>query len=211
YLEDDGQELTHLSFSSNGEMLVYVRGGDHGSNRPGDAPPNPAGSPIQPKMQVWSVPVAGGQPALLGDGDDPVIAPDSNRVAFVRQPGVGGAPRSPLVQAPLPWAILIARPDATERDLRATPTAITAVTSGNAPVDPILRNPGGLGLWWAADDHLVFLSYRDGWPHLYSLRHPAEGGRPTLLTPGSFMVEQVRVTPDRRFVIFNATAGPHRG
>src|SRR5439155_24060437 len=84
YLEDDGQELTHLSFSSNGEMLVYVRGGDHGSNRPGDAPPNPAGSPTQPKMQVWSVPVAGGQPTLLGEGDDPAIAPDNHLVAFVR-------------------------------------------------------------------------------------------------------------------------------
>ena len=294
YLEDDGQELTNLSFSSDGETLVYVRGGDHGSNRPGEAP-NPAGSPIQPKMQVWSVPAAGGEPTLLGEGDDPVIAPDSNRVAFVRdrriwisridgsrpaeqaffargtsqsptwspdgrtlafvsnrgdhsfiglftpehpiryvapstsrdssptwspdgrriafvrQPGVGGAPRSPLVQAPLPWAILIAQPDAADRDLRATPTAITAVTSGKAPVDPILRNPGGLGLWWAADDHLVFLSYRDGWPHLYSLHHPTEGGRPTLLTPGSFMVEQVTLTPDRRFVIYNANTGSERG
>ena len=141
----------------------------------------------------------------------PAWSPDGRQIAFVRQPGVGGAPRSPLVQAPSPWAILIAQPDATDRDLHATPDAITAVTSGNAPVDPILRNPGGLGLWWAADDRLVFLSYRDGWPHLYSMHHPTEGGRPTLLTPGSFMVEQVTLTPDRRFVIYNANAGPDRG
>ena len=82
YTEDDGQELTNLSFSSDGTMLVFVRGGDHGSGR-GDAP-NPAASPIQPKVQTWSVPVAGGAPRLLGDGDDPVIAPDGTRVAFVR-------------------------------------------------------------------------------------------------------------------------------
>ena len=58
---------------------------------------------------------------------------------------------------------------------------------------------------WAADDTLVFLSYRDGWPHLYSIHHPTEGGRPMLLTPGPFMVEQVTLTPDR-FV----NKGPHR-
>ena len=34
YTEDDGQELTHLSFSRDGKMVIYVRGGDHGSNRP---------------------------------------------------------------------------------------------------------------------------------------------------------------------------------
>src|SRR5678816_34196 len=43
YKDDDGQELTHLAFSSDGKMIVYVRGGDHGSGRPGDdGPPNPA-------------------------------------------------------------------------------------------------------------------------------------------------------------------------
>src|SRR5262249_46440533 len=74
------------------------------------------------------------------------------------------------------------------------------------PVDPILQNPGGIGFRWAADDALVFLLYRDGFPHLYSVR-PGAGARPTLLTPGSFMVEQVTLTPDRRFVVYNANTG----
>src|SRR5262249_2160430 len=38
--DDDGQELTQLAFSHDGRTIVYVRGGDHGSNRGGD-PPNP--------------------------------------------------------------------------------------------------------------------------------------------------------------------------
>src|SRR5260221_4362685 len=33
YTEDDGQELTQLAFSRDGKMIVFVRGGDHGSNR----------------------------------------------------------------------------------------------------------------------------------------------------------------------------------
>src|SRR5713226_4796731 len=57
--EDDGQELTHLTFSSDGKTIVYVRGGDHGSNRASD-PPNPSGSPTQPRVQIWSVAAAGG-------------------------------------------------------------------------------------------------------------------------------------------------------
>ena len=48
YTEDDGQELTQLSFSRDGRTIVYVRGGDHGG-RPSDVAPNPAGDPVQPK------------------------------------------------------------------------------------------------------------------------------------------------------------------
>jgi dipeptidyl aminopeptidase/acylaminoacyl peptidase len=56
-----------------------------------------------------------------------------------------------------------------------------------------------------AGDRVAFLSYEDGWPHLYSV--PLSGGNATLLTPGDFMVEFVASTPDRRSLIYNANTG----
>jgi dipeptidyl aminopeptidase/acylaminoacyl peptidase len=296
YREDDGQELTQLSFSSDGTAIVYVRGGDHGSNRQAEAPPNPAGSAVQPRIQIWSIRAAGGAPRFIGDGDDPAVAPggdrvafvrnrqiwfapldgseepkqafyargtsespawspdgrtlafvsnrndhsfiglftagqpirfiapstsrdslpawspDGTRIAFLRQPGAGGAPRPPLARPePPPWSILVANVEAASRDSPGDLPVVTAVASGQTPVDPILQNPGGIGFRWAADDSLVYLSYRDGFPHLYSIQHPGTNSKPTLLTPGSFMVEQFTLTPDRRFVIYNANTGPEPG
>jgi dipeptidyl aminopeptidase/acylaminoacyl peptidase len=296
YQEDDGQELTDLSFSNDGRTIMYVRGGDHGSTRPGDGgSPNPAANPAQPRIQVWSVPAAGGAPTMVADGDDPAIAPDGRRVAFtrdrrvfiapiegagrqlepafyargasaapswspdgrtlafvsnrgdhsfiglftagrpiryvapstsrdsapvwsldgrriafLRQPGIGGTPRSPLVQPPAPWAIMVADVGPSEHGPAENPSADEVWTSGD-PVDKILQNPGGIGLRWAADDTLVFLSYRDGWPHLYALRTSKQPKRPLLLTPGAFMVEHSTLSPDGRFVIYTANTGADRG
>jgi dipeptidyl aminopeptidase/acylaminoacyl peptidase len=93
YKNDDGQELTHLAFSKDGKSIVYVRGGDHGSGRPGDdGPPDPAQLPVQPKIQIWSVPVAGGEAKVLADGDDFAIAPDSGRVAFAKDKRIWTVP-----------------------------------------------------------------------------------------------------------------------
>jgi dipeptidyl aminopeptidase/acylaminoacyl peptidase len=83
YTSDDGQELTNVHVSADGKYVVYVRGGDHDSNWPPPFPPDPAKSPVQPQMEVWSVAIAGGNPVSLGGGDAPAISPDSKRVAFI--------------------------------------------------------------------------------------------------------------------------------
>ena len=286
YTADDGQELTSLAFTPDGKTIVYVRGGDHGSNWPaeGNLMPDPASSPIQPKVQIFSVAVAGGAPKLVADGDEPVVSPSGDRVAFVkdrriwvapidgskpaeqaffargtsespvwspdgkklafvsnrddhsfigiftsaeepiryvapstsrdsdalwspdgrsilfmRQPGRGGVPKSPLAQLPSPWSLWVGNADALG--------AKQAWKSGTASVDSIPRTAGGINLHWAADDTIVYLSYHDGWPHLYSIQHPLQGGTPKLLTPGAFMVEYVSLSPDRRQIVYNANTG----
>ncbi|MDE3156605.1 MAG: S9 family peptidase [Acidobacteriota bacterium] len=86
YTKDDGQELTNLAFTGDGQYLVYVRGGDHDSNWPaaGNLMPDPDHNPVQPLMEVWAVPTAGGHPTLIGEGDEPAIAPHSHRLVFLR-------------------------------------------------------------------------------------------------------------------------------
>ncbi len=83
---DDGQELTSLQFAADGSRLVYARGGDHGSNFPAafNLEPNPTSSPIEPKIEIWSVSLEGGPPIKLAEGDDPVVSPAGQRVVFAR-------------------------------------------------------------------------------------------------------------------------------
>jgi len=284
YKDDDGQELTNVAFSADGRFVVYVRGGDHGANWAGEGGlvPNPTSSPVQPKMQIWSVAIDGGAPVLLADGDEPVPnptdnriafvkgreiwvvpveggkpaqrmffargdsgspawspdgkslafvsgrgtfgyiavytaddqpirymdpttsldsvprwSPDGSRIAFVRRPGRGGAARPPLEQYPSPWAIWVAE--------AATGSAKPVWQSPDTQWGSYPRTEGGANLHWGAGDRLVFLAELDGWPHVYSV--PVSGGTPLLLTPGAFMVEYVRMTPDRRAVIYNANTG----
>jgi dipeptidyl aminopeptidase/acylaminoacyl peptidase len=281
YPMDDGQELTSVSLSSDGNWVVYVRGGEHSANW-NDVPPNPASLPLAPKVQIWSVPFAGGEPKLLADGDEPAISPrsdvvafvaggqlsvvkidgsapakkmfyakgsieeaqwspdgsrlaftsnrgdhafigvfsndttpltwiapstsqdfsprwspDGARLAFIRVPGDGGAPAPILEPRPEPWSIWTADAGTGQgREVWKAP----ATLRGSPP-----STEGGTNLHWAAAGRIVFLSYADGWPHLYSL--PEAGGRPLLLTPGEYMAEYIRLSPDGRFLVFAGNAG----
>jgi dipeptidyl aminopeptidase/acylaminoacyl peptidase len=76
YQEDDGQEITQLTFSPDGTRLVFVRGGDHDANWPaeGNLSPNPNSSPEQPVTAIWALPLGGGAPVKIDEGDQPVIS-----------------------------------------------------------------------------------------------------------------------------------------
>lgn len=285
YTTDDGQEITSLSISDDGKWVVFVRGGDHGGNWGDDIPVNATFSPIPPKVQVWSVPFAGGTAKALAEADEPSISPksdsvvfikggqawiapldassaakslfisqgntgsiawspdgsdiafvsyrgdhsmvgvysmlstsikwiapsfkrdgeprwstDGKQIVFIRNAGGGGAPDSLLARRHQPWSIFtadVATGKATE--LWKAPQTL----EGSAP-----PTHGGYNLHWAAKNRIVFLSYMDGWPHLYSIS--ANGGAPLLLTPGNFMAEYITVSPDGEWIFFAGNTGPDK-
>ena len=282
YTMDEGQEITSLQLSRDGRWVVFVRGGDFGSNWEDAAPVNVLNRATPPRVQILAVPFGGGEPRIVGEGEEPAVAPTSDRVAFtrersiwiapidasapakraisgrgdygspewspdgsklafvssrgdhafigvyvndsmpmqwiapttnrdgsprwspdgarlvfVRRPGAGGQPDSMLVQRHQPWALWIA--DATTgegRQLWVSPTTLR----GSVP-----STHGGVNLHWGAGDRIAFLSYMDGWPHLYSIS--AQGGAPLLLTPGKYMAEYISMSQDGRYLAFAGNAG----
>jgi dipeptidyl aminopeptidase/acylaminoacyl peptidase len=283
---DDGQEITSLSITRDGGRVVFVRGGDHGSNWDGSVGINPGFDIVAPKVQIMSVPFMGGETKILAEGDYPVVHPDGKTVAFikagqvftvptdgasqakalfyargnsgslqwspngrqllfisnrtdhsiigiftegaqsikwinpsyyrdvsprwspdgesivfVRTPGQGGAPDSMLVRKHNPWALYTANVQTGQINLLWQ--SPTSTLRGSVP-----NTHGGYNLHWAAENRIVFLSYLDGWPHLYTV--PSEGGTPLLLTPGNFMCEHIKITADKKSLLFSANTGKEK-
>jgi dipeptidyl aminopeptidase/acylaminoacyl peptidase len=84
YTQDDGQELTQLTFSPDGKHLLYVRGGDHDANWPaeGDLAPDPDSSGTQPIVTIWSASLSGAAPVKIAEGDQPTLTNDG-RIAYI--------------------------------------------------------------------------------------------------------------------------------
>jgi len=127
----------------------------------------------------------------------PRWSPDGKQIAFIRMPGTGGAPDSLLAQKHQPWAIWTA--DVTSGEGRLLWKA-PATLPGSIPT-----TDGSTNLNWPVAGRITFLSYHDGWPHLYSIA--PGGGTPLLLTPGNFMVEHIEPTPDGKWLVFSANTG----
>lgn len=283
YDMDDGQELSSVSLSPDGNWLVYIRGGDFGSNWDDAKPVNPTFSPEVPKVEIWSVAFDGGTPVSLGEGEGPVISPDSKfvvfvrggqiwqapidgssaarklftargqngspefapdgkmafvssrgdhsfigvyrsendaiqwispsfkrdysprwspdgtKLCFIRRPGTGGMADSILASRHNPWGIMVA-------DLTDVPAKMIwespKTFRGSVP-----NTHGGTNLHWAKS-RIVFMSYMDGWPHLYSISE--NGGDALKLTSGNFMAEYVSMSNDKTYMLFAGNTGPDK-
>ena len=282
YLNDDGQALSSVSISRTGAWVIYIRGGDFGSNWDDALPVNPTFDPEPPEVRIWSTPFSGGNPILIGEGESPTISPDgkkvaftrsnqiwitnidgsspaekmftarginnqprwspdgskisfrSNRsdhsfigiyqdkdtpitwiapsfhrdhtarwspdgkeIAFIRQPGRGGVPQTILEGHHNPWKIMIGEVASGQaREAWVAPETMR----GSLPT-----THGRTNLNWG-DGRIVFLSYHDGWPHLYSIDESG-GGDELLLTPGEYMAEYIKISPDGKWLVFTANVG----
>jgi len=126
----------------------------------------------------------------------PRWSPDGKQIAFIRVPGV--EEKLPLIpRRVVPWAIWVA--DA------ATGNGREIWHSGNQPDDSFPRLTAETSFLFPANDRIVFASEQDGWNHLYSIS--PSGGKPFLLTPGQFEVEDVTLPEDKRSLLFSSNQG----
>lgn len=90
--DDDGIDLTNLSMSDDGSVVVFVRG--HAPNRDGWVA-NPASHPAGARRTIWAARVAGGQAVQIAEGGDPQLAPDGKSVVDVKDGQIYRAPVAP--------------------------------------------------------------------------------------------------------------------
>ncbi|MFN8354304.1 MAG: prolyl oligopeptidase family serine peptidase [Spirosomataceae bacterium] len=80
YTQDDGQELSSLTWSPNGQTLLYVRGG--APNRVGEYP-NPTSDANGAEQALWKITIDNGQSLRIGLGSAPAISPKGDSVVYV--------------------------------------------------------------------------------------------------------------------------------
>jgi dipeptidyl aminopeptidase/acylaminoacyl peptidase len=86
YDADDGLEISGVTWTPDGEQIIYVRGGD--SEFSGKAAANPAMLPEGVEEEIWiapAVPAAGSEPRKLAEGHEPTVSPDGATLAFLRK------------------------------------------------------------------------------------------------------------------------------
>ena len=81
YGEDDGQEISDLTFTADGADILFVRGG--APNRQGEVP-DPRSTPAEEERAVWMIPFSGGEPRRILDGGGFTVAPHARILAYAR-------------------------------------------------------------------------------------------------------------------------------
>jgi len=176
YTSDDGQELTQLTFSSDGQTLLYVRGGDHDANWPsqGNLAPNPDNSTSEAKVAIWSVLVAvadaASEPVQLVEGDSPALS-SKGQLAYVKDGQI--------------WAVALGRGTS---------------AAGNAQRLFFDRGKDDTPVWSPDGTRLAFVSERDDHSFVGVYTTPAQ---PLLyLTPSTNFDYEPVWSPDGASLVF---------
>ena len=118
FLEDNGIDVTNVTISDDGGVVVFVRGS--APNRDGWVA-NPSHDPAGGKREIWAVRTTSGATAFrIAEGSAPELSPDGRFVLYVKnEPGdvpAGAVPRTQIFRA------------------RVSPVApVTAIDKGEAP------------------------------------------------------------------------------
>ena len=136
----------------------------------------------------------------FNNDQSPHWSPEGNKIVFIRTPGNGGVPESILSRKIQNWSICTAE--------IVSGKTVVLWQSPNTLYGSKPTTEGGTNLHWAANNRIVFLSNLDGWPHLYSM--DANGGKPTLLTPGNFMCEHIVLSNSKKYLTFSANTGANK-
>jgi dipeptidyl aminopeptidase/acylaminoacyl peptidase len=81
-IEDDGNDLSSLSISDDGSVVVFIRG--HMRNREGWVA-NPSSNPQGAERAVWAARTTGGRPWKVSEADNASLSPDGQWVLYTRE------------------------------------------------------------------------------------------------------------------------------
>jgi len=134
---------------------------------------------------------------------NPKWSPNGKQLAFIRSNALGGSIDSLTSKKKSFWSIRVF-------DMAAD-SAKTLWSAPKTSKGSLIYPGGDVKLFWPKDQTLNFLSYHDGWPHLYAINTTASGTTtsttPTLLTPGNFAVEHANLSVDGNYFLFDGNMG----
>lgn len=183
YTEDDGQEISSLSLTADGNWAVFARGGDHGSNWNDEDPVNVDSKATPPKVEIYAVSFDGKKQVKISEGDEPALSPDGKHLVFLKKGTVwiAAVDGSSVPQ-------LLFTPRGTVREMQWAPDG-HAIAFVNQRQDHAF-----IGVFNLADSAVTWVApsfHRDRSPRwspdsksLVFVRTPGLGGKPAaLLTP----------------------------
>ncbi len=81
FLEDDGTELTNVSISDDGSVVVFIRGLNPNSQ---GWVANPTADPDGAERAIWAVRTSGGPAWRIAEGGNPVLSPNGRWILFLK-------------------------------------------------------------------------------------------------------------------------------